>query len=263
MATTSPTRNFLVPADGSTHCVRTDFTLAPGVAQVFSWKTFSLDNFKFYPQGAYVDNTAGTADVLVTVNPIGYTFRIPAGSNKSVQYPAPAADQTISITGNGNVRVFWVDYPTFPDVDLQALNFSGSSPLPVTVGNSPVVQVAQLAIGNVPYASLAASAIRTSNTYVIAVTNVATAQLQLTGAVPVLRVRNIGVNSAAIVLGNTGLGAPAFPAAGANGAVELIAANETRYFDVSGFAPNPFIRTISDVAGGCTLWVSGHTWGQT
>lgn len=100
------------PFDGPSmrNCVRTDFTLAPGVAQNFGWRDWSLANFSYYPTGVYIDNSAGTAECTITVNPPGFVMKVAAGTSQFRHFPASIKDQSFTISGNGNVALFWVDY---------------------------------------------------------------------------------------------------------------------------------------------------------
>jgi hypothetical protein len=123
------TTNLLVPQGGTTHCVKTSFT-ASATPENLSFQQFSLDNFNFNPQAGYFDNTQGTQPLVVTVQGLGFTFSIPAGSLQAVNFPSPA-NITLNVTGAGPVTIYWLDYPVL----VQPPNGAASS---VTVANSPL-----------------------------------------------------------------------------------------------------------------------------
>ena len=133
MATNSyPTTNYLVPITGTTHTVRSSFQ-ATGTPTLIDWNTFSVNYFSFMPQGVYVDNLNGASVLTITVLPIGFTFAVGAGFAQWVQFPAPQ-DSQISITGNGNVNLFWVDFPIFTTLPFSSSGTGGS----VVVTNTPL-----------------------------------------------------------------------------------------------------------------------------
>ncbi len=116
------TANYLVPLDGTTHTVVANF-VASVTPYKINWSSFSNDNFSFWPQGAYVDNSAGIGDLTIKISPIGFTVTIPAGATRVVGWPAPK-NQTCEITGNGAVAIFFVNYPVLgqpPEVDGKLL----------------------------------------------------------------------------------------------------------------------------------------------
>jgi hypothetical protein len=108
----SVTRNFLVPNDGNTHCVLTSF-VASSNPYLVNWITFSNDNFPFMPQGLYADNTSGTGILTITSQNTGFTIKVQIGAYIALPYPASPND-IWSITGVGQVNIYWVDYPVFP-----------------------------------------------------------------------------------------------------------------------------------------------------
>jgi hypothetical protein len=163
------TTNLLVPSNAQTHCVRTAFT-ASAVPEVLNFQSFSLNNFQFNPQGGYFDNTAGTAPLVVTVSGLGFSFSIPAGRLLPVNFPSPA-DLTVSITGAGNVNIFWVDYPLIlgaSDGAAQLVQIEGTTPVSVVggqvgiTGNSPVDKSTVGTVANASTLLLAANDIRES-----------------------------------------------------------------------------------------------------
>lgn len=105
----STTNNYLVPASGQTHSVHISgvFSAAP-YAQ--DWTQYKIDNFGFIPQGVFIDNTAGIADLVINVQPVNFNVVCKAGTSGQFQFPA-AANQYWSITGNGQAEIFAVDFP--------------------------------------------------------------------------------------------------------------------------------------------------------
>lgn len=126
------TTNYLVPSNGQTHAVvfKGQFSATPFLVD---WRQFAIDNEKFQPQGAFVDNTAGTVPLVVTIQPINYSFSVPAGLTAQVQFPAPNG-QTCTITGdpNNSASVVFVDFPVLP------------SGLSATITNTPNVNLASI-----------------------------------------------------------------------------------------------------------------------
>jgi len=108
------TTNFLVPAGGTTHAVgfQGGFTAQPFL---IDWRQFTVDAFPFQPQGVYVDNTAGTTPLTITIQPIGYNLIVAAGTSAARSFPAPNG-QTCTIIGDPAATtnsVIFVDYPVF------------------------------------------------------------------------------------------------------------------------------------------------------
>lgn len=114
--------NYLVPAGGTTHSVTIAgvFTNAPFLQD---WRQFKIDNFPFQPQGVFIDNLAGTDDLVITILPLGWKVTCPAGVQKQAQFPAPN-NQTCSIIGQGQATVIFVDFPVLPDSGL--VNIEGT-----------------------------------------------------------------------------------------------------------------------------------------
>jgi hypothetical protein len=138
------TTNYLVPAAGLTHYVSFSqvFSATP---QNFDWRQFSIDNFPFQPQGAFVDNTQGTGDLVINIQPINYNVIVPAGVGAQVQFPAPDG-QSVSITGSGQATVAFVDFPVLPNAGL------------VDIGNTVQVNISEITSGVVIPTAPAASA---------------------------------------------------------------------------------------------------------
>jgi hypothetical protein len=125
------TNNYMVPASGGTHAVA--FTdLLSGTPTLYDFRQFTLDNFPFVPQGAYVDNTANDSPVTFTFDPIGLNISVPAQSFAAFNFPAPKG-LTVNATGGGNVTTVWVDYPVLPQV-----YYGNSASQPVNVPAAPL-----------------------------------------------------------------------------------------------------------------------------
>src|ERR1035437_5064853 len=110
------TTNYLVPASGKTHSV-TFSGVYNAIPFPIDWRQFSIDNYKFNPQGVFIDNTLGIAAVIITILPINYRVSCPAGVEAQFQFPAPD-NQTCTITGNGQASVVFVDFPVLPNAGL-------------------------------------------------------------------------------------------------------------------------------------------------
>jgi hypothetical protein len=107
------TTNYLVPAAGQTHAVSFEGVFS-GAAQKIDWRQYAVDNFPFNPQGVFIDNSAGVAELIILIKPINYTVSCPAGQRIQAQFPAPNG-QTMEITGNGQASIFFVDFPVLPN----------------------------------------------------------------------------------------------------------------------------------------------------
>jgi hypothetical protein len=144
--------NYLVPASGQTHSATLQgiFSATP---QVIDWRQFEIDNFPFRPQGVFIDNTLGIANLVINIQPINFNVICGAGQVGQYQFPAPDG-QTCSITGSGQASVIFVDFPVLPNQGQTAIagtanvNIVGPNPLPV----SPTINAAGLPfqITNVP-----------------------------------------------------------------------------------------------------------------
>ncbi len=108
--TAVPTFNFLVPQDGTTHDVISQF-VASATPYTINWAGVqSVNNMPFRPQGFRIDASQTTAPTLITIRPIGSVISVPKGFVGWFAFPAPEG-QTVSITGAGPVVVDWVNYP--------------------------------------------------------------------------------------------------------------------------------------------------------
>ena len=83
MATTSYPVDNAPPLAGTEHSVAVSFT-ASALPYVVDFSSFSSGNYTFWPQGGYVDNSLGTADVVITILPINFTVTVTAGQKGSV-----------------------------------------------------------------------------------------------------------------------------------------------------------------------------------
>lgn len=118
------TTNYLVPAAGQTHAVQFQgqFSAAPFP---IDWRQFKIDQFPFQPQGVFVDNSAGTVPLVITILPLGWKVTCAAGAMLQAQFPAPNS-QTATVTGDpGNTAtVVFVDFPVLPSGNV--VTVSGS-----------------------------------------------------------------------------------------------------------------------------------------
>lgn len=145
------TSNYLVPAGGATHAIPVSgvFGAQP---EIIDWTQYSIDNFPFQPQGAYVDNSAGAGALVLQIltgmnGAVFWTVTVPAGAVQAVSFPAPNGE-AVSITGDGNATIVFVDFPVLPsgtDVTVSntvSVDVVSPDPLPT----SPTVNA-----GGVPY----------------------------------------------------------------------------------------------------------------
>ena len=138
------TTNYLVPLDGTTHVVVAGF-VATAVVHKINWPAFSNDNFSFWPQGAYIDNSGSLTDLTLVVKPIDFSVTIAAGAKQIVSWPAPKNQETW-LTGNGPATIFFVNYPllsTPAEVDGK-LSVTLANGATVTIGGQPISTVAEL-----------------------------------------------------------------------------------------------------------------------
>lgn len=73
----------------------------------------SIDAQPFRPNGAFIDNTLGTDDLVILLNEVNFRILCPAGDSLNAQFPAPE-NCTFNITGDGQATVLFVDFPVFP-----------------------------------------------------------------------------------------------------------------------------------------------------
>ncbi len=127
------TTNYLVPSSGKTHFVSYGgvFSATP---YPIDWRQYSLNNFPFQPQGAFIDNTQGTGPLTINIQPIDFNVVVPAGVGAQVQFPAPEG-QSMKITGTGQATVVFVDFPVLPNSGL------------VDIGNTVNIVIAGISAG--------------------------------------------------------------------------------------------------------------------
>lgn len=233
-----PTINYLVPAQATTHVVVSQF-LASAVPYTVNWREFSVNQgYPFYPQGAFVDNSQGNADLVITINPLGYTFKVPAGFSRAVSFPATTGDQVATITGNGQVSIYWADFPVLPDSGGQVvLPYSNTNPLPVEIpaAYQPVsTQPTATASGGSPYQIIQSPFSSLNSTHRIAVTTTASAAQALdTGSS--VRVANLGTVPVYVAFGGSAVTA-AIPAAGSSANAFPILPSSVETFAVNSAA---------------------------
>ena len=137
-----PTYNYLVPADGTTHVVTANLDLT-GSAVELDWSTFQQQNFKFYPQGAYINNLQGTEALTLSIPAIGFVVNVPAGASQNVGFPSPA-NCVMQVVGQNPAAVInFVDYPLITGAPVTSAGTPAGSAVSIT--NSPL-DVADLAV---------------------------------------------------------------------------------------------------------------------
>lgn len=129
------TYNYLVPVDGTTHCV-TAAGLLTGTPFEIDWAAFALSNFKFYPQGAFIDNTQGTGPLTLAIPALGFQIIVPTGAYQDVAFPSPTRC-VMQISGaNAQAVVNFVDFPVIPTAPILGTGLpAGAS---VQISNTPL-----------------------------------------------------------------------------------------------------------------------------
>lgn len=148
------TSNYLIPSSGGTQGVPVTGIFS-AQAEVIDWRTYSNDvDGPFAPQGVYMDNTQGAGSLTVEVFAGGnasalgtpfWTITCPAGSQLQANYPAPMG-QVVSITGNGQATVVFVNYPVLPEAG--AVTILGGS---VGISGQPIATTPAVNAGGAPY----------------------------------------------------------------------------------------------------------------
>lgn len=147
------TTNYMVPSNGQTHAIvfQGQFSSAP---LLIDWRQYAIDNELFQPQGVFIDNSAGTTPLVITILPIGYKVTCPAGLQVQAQFPAPNG-QTATITGDpaNSATVTFVDFPVLPSGTTAAITNTVNVNLQSVSGGVRVpVDPNPLAAGNtLPY----------------------------------------------------------------------------------------------------------------
>ncbi|MGC8541030.1 MAG: hypothetical protein ACP5QA_10425 [Phycisphaerae bacterium] len=145
------TSNYLVPAGGATHAIPVQGVFG-GVPEIIDWRQYSVDNFPFQPQGAFVDNSQGAGplviEILTSANGVVFwTVTVPAGAVQAISFPAPDGQAT-SITGDGQATIIFVDFPVLPSgTDVTVSNTVNVD----IVSPNPVPTAPSVNSGGIPY----------------------------------------------------------------------------------------------------------------
>ena len=103
--------NYLVPSSGTTNAYAVQ---SPNDSETANFGMISsISGQPFCPSGVMIDNTAGTDAAIVTILPIGFKIKCPAGAQMGMQYPA-VLDHTATFTDCENAIVTFVDFPVIP-----------------------------------------------------------------------------------------------------------------------------------------------------
>jgi hypothetical protein len=114
-AATQETTNYLVPSSGGTHAIPIAGVLSAAPV-VLDWRNFNSDSFPFQPQGAYIDNSAGTGPLTLEIfagESLVWTVVVDTGYVMHANFPAPNG-QVHSVTGLGQATIVFVDFPVLP-----------------------------------------------------------------------------------------------------------------------------------------------------
>lgn len=147
------TTNYMVPSNGQTHAIvfQGQFSSAP---LLIDWRQYAIDNELFQPQGVFIDNSAGTTSLVITILPIGYKVTCPAGLQVQAQFPAPNG-QTATIVGDpaNTATVTFVDFPVLPSGNSTVItNTANVNLASVSAGVRVPVDPNPMAAGNtLPY----------------------------------------------------------------------------------------------------------------
>ncbi len=106
------TTNYLIPSAGQTQHVTYSGALT-ATPVLLDWRNYAVNNQPFIPQGAFIDNSLGTGDIVVNIQPLNYNVVVKAGVSQAVQFPAPA-QCTMSVTGLGQAVLVFVNFPVLP-----------------------------------------------------------------------------------------------------------------------------------------------------
>ncbi len=125
------TYNYLVPVDGTTHCVNASGGLT-GTPYEIDWAAFALSNFKFYPQGCFIDNTQGTGPLTLAIPSLGYQAVVPAGAYQSVTFPSPSRCVMQLSGANANAVINFVDFPVIPTSPILGTGLPAGASVEIT-----------------------------------------------------------------------------------------------------------------------------------
>ncbi len=137
--------NYLAPAGGTMHAVTFE-GIFDATGQTVDWRQFKIDNFPFQPQGVFIDNSAGTAPLVIVIGPLNWTVSCPAGATTQAQFPAPNG-QTATMTGAGQATVVFVDFPVLPAQNL--VTIAGITNVAIT--GQPIGVSVPINDGGIPY----------------------------------------------------------------------------------------------------------------
>lgn len=105
--------NYLVPAAGTTRGFVVREIFDPLKPKYIDFREQGLDGAPFRPSGVFIDNSANAEPLTVVINEFSYAVKAKAGEFMCAPYPAPM-QQTVSIIGNGEATVVFVDFPVIP-----------------------------------------------------------------------------------------------------------------------------------------------------
>lgn len=110
-----PVTNYLIPPVGGPRAYAHSSVLSATPVFLDFRETAGgmIDGQPFRPNGAFIDNTLGTDDLVVLLIEVNFRLSCPAGASLNAQFPAPH-NCTFNITGNGQATVLFVDFPVFP-----------------------------------------------------------------------------------------------------------------------------------------------------
>lgn len=148
------TTNYLIPSSGGTQAVPVIgvFSAQP---EVIDWKSYSNDvDGPFSPQGVYIDNSQGAGTLTVNIYNGGnasalgtpfWTVTCVAGARTTENFPAPTG-QVVSITGDGQASVIFVNYPVLPEAN--SVTVQGGS---VGISGQPILTNPSVNASGAPY----------------------------------------------------------------------------------------------------------------
>lgn len=186
-----PTINYLVPAIGNTHSVTCQGVFSATPFKI-DWQQFTQANFKFVPQGCFVDNTAGTSPLVINIVQLNYNVTIGAGISGQFQFPAPV-NCTMNITGNGQATIVFVDFPVLPNAG--EVFISGIADVYIT-GANPAATLGVVVppnSGGLPYQTQPQPFVLAGNSQALTV-GTADSSVTLDAGITSVRIVNSGTN---------------------------------------------------------------------
>ena len=140
--------NFMIPAAGGSMMPWS--VVASATPSKLDFGSLSLaQQTGFTPQAVKIDNSAGTAEAVLTITNTGEIVRAGAGMIETHQFGA-VSNPSVSLTGSGSVNCYFYDFPALPDNGGQ-VTIAGQ-PIGVTVKGQPIgVTGSAQAAGNVSY----------------------------------------------------------------------------------------------------------------